>query len=246
MPENEPVPENDEIAAGSRVEQEIQVGRPSTESNNEADKPWKHDVREVKVRFVAFGNSATAAQIEQEIATLDERFAQCGVKMKVTEKILGVALPSVFSTGGFTRGSAPIQLPTADEREALNHLDADNNTVDFLYVPDLNDGLGNGVRATAYNAWRNGTGIAAFKNFVVVGPSRSELSVAHEMMHILLNLPHRMSAGGAWLDPDTALFHGTNSKAVHGTKRIGPYPATGSSVGNDDTTTIRTNSEQLP
>lgn len=235
-----------DIAPGSKVEQKIQVGRPSSENNNEAGKPWKHDIREVKCRFVVFGNAATAAQIDQEIDTLNERYAQCGVKMKVVGKKLGVALPAEFATGGFTRGGSPIQIANADERELLNHLDADNNTVDFMYVPDLNDGLGNAVRATAYRAGRNATGNARFQNFVVVGPTRGELSVGHELMHVLLNISHRMSAGGAWLDATTALFHGTTTKAVDGTKRIGPYPAAAAGVGNDDTTTIRNNAEQLP
>jgi hypothetical protein len=43
-----------------------------------------------------------------------------------------------------------------------------------------------------------------------------------------------------------ALFHGTTTKAEYGTKRIGPYPAAATGVGNDDTTTIRANAEQLP
>jgi hypothetical protein len=235
-----------DIVASSKVEQEIQVDRPSNEDNNEPTKPWKHDIREIKCRFVVFGNAATAAQIDQEIDTLNERYAQCGVRMKIVEKKLDAALPAEFANGGFTRGSSPIQIANADERELLNHLDADNNTVDFMYVPDLNDGLGNAVRATAYRAGRNSTGNPAFQNFVVVGPTRSELSVAHELMHILLNISHRLSGTGAWLDATTALFHGTTTKAVDGTKRIGPYPAAASGVGNDDTTTIRNNAEQLP
>ncbi len=64
-------------------------------------------------------------------------------------------------------------------------------------------------------------------------------------MHILLNHFHRVSP----YDPDTALFRGgtTLSKAVGGTKRIGPYPdAASASVGNNDTHDIRQTAENLP
>ena len=125
-------------------------------------------------------------------------------------------------------------------------MDDDNNSVDFVYVPDLNNGFGISVKATTYNANRNATGNAKFQNFVVLGPTRTDLSVAHELMHVLLNIPHRVTPNNEFLDATTALFRRTTTKAVAGTKRIGPYPAAASGVGNDDTTKIRSKAEQLP
>jgi len=61
--------------------------------------------------------------------------------------------------------------------------------------------------------------------------------------------PFSLNKGHRTLEPFTALFR-TNTEAtkvVWGTKRIGPYPdAATSNVGNDDTTTMRTNAETLP
>jgi hypothetical protein len=102
--------------------------------------------------------------------------------------------------------------------------------------------------AESYPAVRNLTGISRFKNFVVMSRDRRVLSFAHELMHILLNAPHRVTAQGVPLDPSTALFHVTrNDKRVDSTKRIGPYPdAQLAGAGNDDTRTLRANVETLP
>ena len=68
------------------------------------------------------------------------------------------------------------------------------------------------------------------------------LSLAHEIMHILLNAEHRLG------EPNTALFKVTSVNTdVAGTKRIGPYPdAATAGVGNSDTATIRSVAEALP
>jgi hypothetical protein len=118
--------------------------------------------------------------------------------------------------------------------------DGDGNSIDIFYVDELLSPAGNPVRALAYPTDRNATGNAAYARFIVVGPTRSVLSIAHEPMHILLNRGHRT-------DPSTALFHPTSNKAVNGTKRIGPYPdAAAGNVGNGDTVTIRAATETLP
>jgi hypothetical protein len=127
----------------------------------------------------------------------------------------------------------------ASEQAVIALKDADANSVDIFYV----DTITNTPRAVSYPAVRNLTANANAKNFVVVSRGATVLSLAHEMMHILLNSPHRAN------EPATSLFRGgtTPSKAVNGTKRIGPYPqAAAVGVGNGDTTTVRTAAESLP
>lgn len=79
-----------DIAAGSKVEQEIQVGRPSTENNNDAT-PWKHDIREVKVRFTVFNMSESDGtpslpmpDVIRRIEQANTAFAQSGIVVKNT------------------------------------------------------------------------------------------------------------------------------------------------------------------
>jgi hypothetical protein len=86
---------------------------------------------------------------------------------------------------------------------------------------------------------------------VIAGRLINDLSLAHELMHVLLNVDH--DARGT--EPQTALFHPaagsipsvTPAKAVNSSKRIGPYPdADAAGVGIDDTRIMRANVETLP
>ena len=239
-----------DIAAGSKVEQEIRVGRPSTEDNNEADKPWKHDIREVKMRFVVFQNAAGQACVNQASITRDiddanERLAQAGLRIKPTFDFGSGGHPIPQSLqDGYDGSPSVINLPTADERAVTEKKDGDANTVDVFYVEKMNT---NGGRGTSFPAARNGTGDQRYSNLMVVSATASgggdPFNMVHELLHVLLNSPHRNG------EPATAVFKGGTSlnKNVGGTKRIGPYPdATNAGVGQSNTTTIRQNAEILP
>jgi hypothetical protein len=111
--------------------------------------------------------------------------------------------------------------------------------VDIFYVNTIT----NVPTATSYPVISNGSGNPGAQNFAVASLGANVFSLAHELMHILLNSHHRAN------EPPTSLFRGgtTPNKNVRGTKRIGPYPqAAAAGVGNNDTTTIRNNAESLP
>ncbi|MBP7950450.1 MAG: hypothetical protein KA004_12410 [Verrucomicrobiales bacterium] len=235
---------------GGKVEQEIQVGRPSSEDNNEADKPWKHDIREVKMRFVVFQNAAgqpcvNQASINKDIDDANERLAQAGLRIKATFDLGNGGYPIPQSLqDGYDGSPSVINLPTADERAVTEKKDGDANTVDVFYVEKMNT---NGGRGTSFPAARNSTGDQRYSNWMVISATASgggdPFNMVHELLHVLLNSPHRNG------EPATAVFKGGTSlnKAVGGTKRIGPYPdASTSGVGQSDTTTIRQNAETLP
>jgi hypothetical protein len=239
-----------DIAAGSKVEQQIQVGRPSSEDNNEADKPWKHDIRKLKLSVHVFKNAAgapcvSAAQIDQLVDEVNERFAQAGIKAEAAKDFgggnAGHDRPQSLQDG-YDGSPSVLLLPTADERACANLKDGDANTIDVIVVESMNT---NGGRGTSFPKVRNGTGDAKYDNWMVLSSGvvgNFPNTFPHELMHILLNSAHRG-------DPATALFKGGTSpnKDVGGTKRIGPYPdATAAGVGQTDTTTMRASTETLP
>lgn len=169
---------------------------------------------------MTFGTSVTESQLNNEIDVLKERFAQSGIAINVIETKIGEPIPASFSGPNgyeFTGGRFFI---TPDEREAILHLDSDGNSVDFLYVPDLNDGVID--LATLKMTPINGCAYAAFvnnkstepkrKNFIILGPTRTELTAGHELMHILLNSGHRVDEFNNKTDPTTALFAGLKQK----------------------------------
>jgi hypothetical protein len=237
-------------AAGPRVSEELQVGRPVSENNNGANGRL-HDIRELKVNVVVFqrpgmaGTPArTRAEVQADLDTCVERFAQACIRLNVLNIDMGgagdpgVALPAALA-GGYTRTNGDIVNLHPSEAAVVALKDADVNSIDVFYV----DTITNTSRATSYRASRNKTGNPNAQNFVIMSRGAGVLSLPHEMMHVLLDSPHRAN------EPATALIRGGTSatKAIGGTKRIGPYPdAAAAGVGNNDTTTIRNHAEALP
>lgn len=197
--------------------------------------------------------SATLATVQSHVDTLDERMAQAGIRSKVTAIDIGgqgepgITLPaSLFY--GFTPSLGVVTDPTPSETAVILQKDGDVNSIDVFYVPHITD---NSSLAQAYPRARNQTSPHNhwFQNFIVMGPGAVLLTLSHEIMHILLNAPHRTDQQGTFLDPTTALFHpvAVSGIPVRGPKRIGPYPdAKAKGVGEDDTYVIRSNAEQLP
>lgn len=242
-------------AAGPAARVELQVGRPVTENDNGANS-LLHDIREVRVNVVVFarpagaggapaGPARTRAAVNADLAVVDERLAQSAIRLNVLNINIGgagdpgVALPPALA-GGFTESSGGLIAALNPQEVAVVALkDANPNTVDIFYV----DTITTVPTATSYPRIRNTTGNASAQNFVVTSRGANVFTLAHELMHILLNSPHRPN------EPGTSLFRGgtTPSKIVGGTKRIGPYPqAAAVGVGNADTTTIRNAAETLP
>jgi hypothetical protein len=235
------------------VSEEITVGRSHLEDDNapEPELHRKHDIRRLKVRFAVLKNalgdpSATSAQVDELVAEVNERFAQVGIELDVIKDFgsgaTGITRPTSI-LDGFDGASGTLTSPTTDEQDLVALKDGDSNTVDVFIVETMNT---TGGKATAYSSSRNVTGFSQYSNWAVLSSSivgTSPNTFAHELMHILLN------HAGHRADPATALFNGTPSttKAVSGTKRIGPYPdATTATVGEDDAITMRANAENLP
>lgn len=184
--------------------------------------------------------SVARSQVEADLATVDERLAQSAIRVATGASIdmggagdPGVALPSPL-LDGFTYTPGVISTFNADEIAVIAKKDADHNSIDTFYV----EAITQGDRGQAYPATRNQTGNPAGDNFVVIAANEGPVTLAHEVMHILLDSAHRA-------DPSVALFRSpTTTKAVTGTKRIGPFPSDG--PGTTDTATIRAAAENLP
>jgi hypothetical protein len=245
-----------DIAAGSTVEQEIQVGRPSSEDNNEAAKPWKHDIREVNVRIVAVKDEAgnacvTDVQVNELVDNANERLAQSGIRLKRTQDTVEVIDPPSKPADDFGpaytydqqyQDTETLEPPSEDEVAFSRSKDNNSNTIDIFFIKQFKDTVDGA--AMAYYPVRNMSGQPVFNNFIVISATAVRpFTMPHEIMHVLLNRGHRN------LEPATALFYSPSAlnKAVYGKKRIGPYPqSTAANVGDDDTTTMRTNAENLP
>jgi hypothetical protein len=236
-------------ATGPAARVELAVGLPRGENNNGANTRL-HDIREIRVNVTVFqlpgggGPVKTRAQVQADLGNVNERMAQSCIRLNIVNINMGgagdpgVALPAAL-TGGFTQTPGIVNVFNAQEQAVIALKDANPNTVDIFYI----DQITNVPTATSYPTVRNATGNAAANNFVVTSVGANVFSLAHELMHILLNSPHRPN------EPPTSLFRGgtTPNKSVGGTKRIGPYPqAAAAGVGNNDTTTIRNSAETLP
>lgn len=251
-----------EPSPGTVFTRELQVGRPASENDNGANQ-LRHDIRVLKVRVVVFRNAdatgpaATRPQVEADMATLRERYAQSTISINVLEIDMGgtgdpgVTLPAAFASGNYTssRGGAvgdDAGEPTPSEQAIVGYKDADDNSIDIFYV----DGVFVGpveVGGIAYITSLNLSGNAAYARFCVVsGINAVPFTVAHECLHILLNIGHRNISSP--MDFIEALFFSPTSldRAVDGTKRIGPYPPPTLGGWVDDTYTIREVAESLP
>lgn len=195
--------------------------------------------------------AATSVQVHADLNTVAERFTQCGIRLKPIDIDLGGVgrvLPSALLNGyWYTRralGGGGIQpVPTESENFIAALKDSDANSIDIFYVdllfcrddlPTLTHHRGTAYRAEEHNK----TGDRRFENFTVLSRMRGVLTMAHELMHILLNADHPIVSSY----PSTALFHSptVDDKRVDSTKRIGPYPDTAAKgVGDDDTRIMR-------
>lgn len=195
--------------------------------------------------------SITQAELDDDIARIDERMAQSTIRIKRPISIdfgpnsYGYPCPGLWLRGSAAFDAEPVFIPnppTDFYSAAIPFTSGDADAVSLLY---LGVGTGIGSLAQAFPAVRNQSGNSALSNWVAVDSVASrtdQFTMPHELMHILLDAPHRRG------EPTTALFYETSTgPGVTGTKRIGPYPdAASAGVGNDDTHTIRNVTENLP
>lgn len=147
---------------------------------------------------------------------------------------------------GFTPNPAfpAMATPNEDEEAIIGFKDDIYDTLDIFYIEAIPHS-----NAVAYYESYNATGDDAYSNWVVMcADTRIFSTLGHEVLHILLNAPHRVDASGDPLDPVTALFYPEGiPQSVGSTKRIGPYPdAAAAGVGDNDTEVIRAATENLP
>jgi hypothetical protein len=254
-----------EISAGNKVEQEIQVCRPSSEDNNDPT-PWKHDIKELRVNIVVMKNSAGTGPVvprttvDEDIDATNERLAQSGIRLKVLNVNMGAgdsgvdfpAMQGANYTDGFdatigpftivldTPVLQPLTTTSPDENALFSLKDTEIDSIDIFYT-DFSVATSElfGPKAFQYRKWRNNTGNIINQSTALISSNRTVFTMCHEIMHILLNSGEHGTATTA------VRYAPTTGKEVDGTKRIGPYPGS-SIIDRDDTTTIRQSAETLP
>jgi hypothetical protein len=212
-----------------------------------------------RVVYSTMTPSASPIEVETDLNTVDERFAQSGVRVRRPVEIdwgggaagrtgpTGRVLSSALLNGyTFSEPSSqpPGPPPTASEKAVASLRTAVPNVIDVFYVRSLfSESDPNApMPGCARAALINHTGDPRLQNFAVVSSARKVFTVCHELMHLLLNAGHRDG------EPSTALFNVTlDSKAPNSTKRIGPnFDAATARVGVFDTAEIRKSVEDLP
>jgi hypothetical protein len=202
------------------------------------------------VRYSRREGSIARSQIVGDVTRIEERLAQSAIRVKRPYAIdrgpglYGYPCPGLWLAGDAAFDAQPVLIPAPVPQffnAAIPYISGDRNVLDILY---LGSGVGTGALATAYPAARNLSGNPTLSNWIAVNSAASRadpLTMPHELMHILLNSPHRG-------DPTTALFYASSTgPGVTGTRRIGPYPdAASAGVGFTDTRTIRVAAESLP
>jgi hypothetical protein len=250
------------LPGGTTLSQEIQVGRPINEHYSGSGHK-RQDIREVKVNICVMRNSSntgpvvTRPVVEEHVKRANERYAQAGIRLKVLGIIdmggtgdPGKPLPTSETANfqdGFDGTYPDFPFLTSDEKALFALHDGDANSLDVYYV-EFGAGWKALHRAWSYPARDMKIGRPESKNVIVMDDvtENYKLTLAHEIMHILLNDGHRD------FETQTSLFYSPTSalpSPVDGTKRIGPNKQTMESldkVGNDDTSIIRKNAETLP
>lgn len=176
----------------------------------------------------------TRDEVIADLERVDQRLAQATIRVLQPVAIdlgggQGRALPAAL-LDGFRPNRSVVRTPTASERAIIELKDGNAATIDVFYVEEV---LGSAV-ATAYPPMRNRSGEPRLVDFTVVGAKgKRPFTLAHELMHILLDSAHRTR------EPSVSLFRSPTSGAnrVRATKRVGPNGSTG--VGATDTRIIR-------
>ena len=107
--------------------------------------------------------AVTRTQVDADLDTVDERFAQSTIRLKRPMPIdlggtgdPGKVLPGAM-LDGFTT-TWPLNTPNADETAIATHKDTDANSIDVFYINSIDT---SGSRGYAYMTKYNGTGNSA-------------------------------------------------------------------------------------
>ena len=178
----------------------------------------------------------------------------------------GVAITSSTAalSDGFTPSGTALNAgnpPNQDEQAIVTYKDADPDTVDVFIVRYVSHSSAVAAAYMArYNGMinSNGTRNTAYQNFIVVQrllstPAKQQV-IAHELMHVLLNLEHRTdnpnTSEPEFADSATSLFYESSATDSNGrllAKRIGPFAHLGGAfIDEDDVEVIRDFAEILP
>ena len=160
------------------------------------------------------------AEVEADLTTVNERFAQAGVRVHrpvvidlggggSPGRILPPALLAGYELSMVTFQPAPGRQPTDSEMALIALRSTEANVIDIFYVdhmfdPKPEDAIPGPLPGYARIALTNNSGDPRAQNFAVVSSIRKVFTVAHELLHLLLNDGHRGDQ-----EPDTALFHPT-------------------------------------
>lgn len=245
--------------ASSDFTRKHRVGVPATEGDNESQCQRGHDIRKLKInvrvfrRFNGSGPVRSEENVLLDIQRARERFAQATIEIDFNVDMgpggNGVMLPASLQDGDFVVGQIDPNTDfhlvfSQDELDVITERDGDENSIDVFYIEVIT-----GLSARAHSYTATGAAPASSQagvmgtNWIIVEDDPKPFTLAHELMHILLDSGHR---SGEHL---TSLFlDGTSdTPAVDGTKRIGPNAATAAGApGESDTTTLRNNAEDLP
>lgn len=178
--------------------------------------------------------AVSQGEVTADLDRVDERLAQATIRVLRPPAIdlgggQGRALPGAL-LDGYRPNRSVVRNPTPSERALVELKDGNAATIDVFYVEEV---LGSAV-ATAYPPVRNRSGDPRLVDFAVVGArGKRPFTLAHELLHILLDSAHRAR------EPSISLFRSPTSgtNRVRSTKRVGPNRSTG--VGATDTQIVR-------
>jgi hypothetical protein len=244
----------------------IKVGRDPTseasERNNDDAKvsQLKHDIRVLDVMFVvlkgANGNSVVSRnQVQADIDVVNERLAQSTIRVDATIDMGGNGDPGIDGgatvPGGVFPGVVAIIPAPLDYLRTLRIAPSRKDVpIVVFYVEtilpikrrkpltgELEDVPlpGFSITAQVFNELKKKTGML---NFAVVAKTHNVFTVAHELMHILLNRGHIGQS-----ESNLGLFSASNEVYVTnnfpaGRKRIGPFHEVENKLVYEDQTNV--------
>ena len=171
-----------------------------------------------------------AAIVESDMKRVQERFAQCQIKIEYAVTTVA-SNPAGVTMNGFGNGfdspddrSSPVVIPV-EAQKLFGALSPANDVIPIYYVNflQLDSNIGkvsagkHGI-ATAPVALSANDIVAGYQNRVLIQKSHTIFTAPHELMHVLLNAVH--SDYSAEFKNSTMLWHPTTPNTISGTKRI--------------------------
>jgi hypothetical protein len=256
--------ETGSVIDGRALYRSIPVGLPAADGggNNDLPNQRRHDIKTLRVRFHVYDKTngspcVSVSRVQDDLEYLQQRMAQATIAVEQVGDINYIELPENDSLdNGLLVSSSTIFTAYSVSELAIIENNIVDNVVDIFYIYGITF-EGGEPAAVSYPRFANQTSplVAGGHNFTVInGRDNRPFTLAHEVMHILLNDNHRdnETPPGEGQDEQSALFRAptSSSNTVMGTKRIGPYRYIDDDVAEDalgatDTTIIRSHVETL-